>query len=117
MRKKIIAAGGRITDIFYCPHLPDRGCNCRKPKTGMIDKATAKYGLDLAVAAMVGDSAKDILCGRQAGVGRAILVRTGNGPSAEFELAELKITPAYVADDLLAAVRWIIDPHAPSQPS
>lgn len=117
MRDQIIDAGGRITDIFYCPHLPGEGCNCRKPKTGMIDKAVAQYGLDPAGAALVGDSAKDILCGRQAGVGRAILVRTGNGLSAELELVELKIAPEYMADDLLAAAHWIIDPPTQAQHS
>jgi len=117
MQDKIVDAGGRITDIFYCPHLPEEKCKCRKPRTGMIERAADKYGLELAQSVLVGDSAKDILCARQAAVGRTILVRTGNGLSAEIELAALKVFPDHVAADLLAAVRWIIDPQSQARPS
>jgi D-glycero-D-manno-heptose 1,7-bisphosphate phosphatase len=110
MAKAVAAAGGRINDIFYCPHLPGTGCECRKPKPGMIAAARARHGIDLEAAVLVGDSTKDILCARNAGVGRSILVRTGNGPAAEMELADLKITPDHIADDLLAAVRWLMNP-------
>ena len=109
MRQAVVAAGGEIADIFYCPHMPDAGCGCRKPKPGMIKTAQSKYGIDLKAAVMVGDSSKDILCAREAGVGRTILVRTGNGASAEIELADLEIAPDYIAGDLLAAVHWLQD--------
>ena len=58
---------------------------------------------------MVGDSAKDIECGRNAGCGKTILVKTGNGAKAEKTLAEKKIYPDYIAQDLYEAVQWIID--------
>jgi D-glycero-D-manno-heptose 1,7-bisphosphate phosphatase len=112
MAKAVAAAGGRINDIFYCPHLPGTGCECRKPKPGMIAAARDRHGIDLEAAVLVGDSTKDILCARHAGVGRSVLVRTGNGPAAEMELADLKITPDHIADDLLAAVRWLMNPPA-----
>lgn len=115
MKAEIEAAGGGITDIFYCPHMPDAGCDCRKPKPGMIKMARSKHRIALEDAAMVGDSTKDILCARKAGVGRTILVRTGNGPSAEIELAEMKMIPDFIAADLLAAVRWLLDQSANEQ--
>ncbi len=117
MEAAIETAGGKITDIFYCPHLPDEGCDCRKPETAMIENAVRKHGLDLLSGTLVGDSAKDIICGQRAGVGLTILVRTGNGPAAEIELADRKSAPDHVAADLLAAAHWLIDPRNHLPPS
>lgn len=104
----VAAAGGRIADVFYCPHTPDDGCGCRKPEPGLVLRACRRHGIDPADAAMVGDSARDIECARRAGCGAAILVRTGNGPTAEGELARRKIRVDHVADDLAAAVDWLL---------
>jgi len=101
--------GGRIRDIFFCPHRPDEGCACRKPAPGLIQRAAETYDIDLAAAVMVGDSAKDIRCARGAGCGAAILVRTGNGERAGKELdAGGEAPPDYLAADLLDAARWIL---------
>ncbi len=64
--------------------------------------------IDLSDAIMVGDSAKDILCGKAAGCGRTILVRTGNGIMAQDALALDNVYPTVVVADLLEAARWII---------
>ena len=101
--------GGKITDIFFCPHTPDDDCDCRKPEPGLIFQAQMRYGIDLSKAVMVGDSAKDIECARNAGCGHAVLVRTGNGIRAEKTLAEKKIFPDHVAEDLYEATAWILD--------
>jgi len=108
MQQAVATAGGRVTDIFFCPHHPDDGCSCRKPQPGLISKAASKHPMDLSAAVLVGDSAKDIECARNAGCGRAVLVRTGNGRQAEKELAARHIVPAFVAEDLYDAARWII---------
>jgi D-glycero-D-manno-heptose 1,7-bisphosphate phosphatase len=65
----VATAGGRILDIFTCPHLPADGCSCRKPQPGLLYAAQRKYGIDFSSAAMIGDSAKDIECALNAGVG------------------------------------------------
>ncbi len=108
MKAAVVAAGGQIFDIFFCPHRPDENCACRKPKPGLIQQACRRYGIDPAAGVMVGDSAKDILCGRNAGCGATILVRTGNGKSAEKELADQMVCPGAVVADLLAAAHYII---------
>jgi D-glycero-D-manno-heptose 1,7-bisphosphate phosphatase len=100
--------GGRITDIFYCPHRPDEGCGCRKPKPGLIFAARDRYGIDLSRAVMVGDSVKDILAGRAAGCGRTVLVQTGNGMTAIRALEETGQRPDHVAADLDRAAQWIL---------
>ncbi|GBC63928.1 D-glycero-beta-D-manno-heptose-1,7-bisphosphate 7-phosphatase [Desulfonema ishimotonii] len=103
MRLAVEAAGGRITDIFFCPHRPDEGCGCRKPAPGLIRKAQAIYGIDPATACMVGDSAKDIECARNAGCARSILVRTGNGRASEKILEHKNIRPDHIVANLYEA--------------
>lgn len=79
--------GAFVDDIYYCPHHPDKGfegevpelkfdCECRKPKTGMIDEAVKKYNIDLSKSYMVGDSTMDLETARNAGV-KSVLVDTG----------------------------------------
>lgn len=108
MEAGVKAAGGCFKDIFFCPHLPDAGCDCRKPLPGMIHQAASQYGIDLANSVMVGDSAKDIQCGQSAGCGKTILVATGNGPSAARDLSGRGISPDFFADDLYHAAQWIV---------
>ncbi|MGE0084283.1 MAG: D-glycero-beta-D-manno-heptose 1,7-bisphosphate 7-phosphatase [Desulfococcaceae bacterium] len=108
MQEKIREKGGEICDIFLCPHRPDENCECRKPKPGLIWHAQKKYGIDLAAAWMVGDSAKDMECAISAGCGHSILVQTGNGFAAEKILAAKGIRPTYVEENLLAAAERIL---------
>ena len=108
MKNEIKSGGGLIKDIFFCPHIPEDSCDCRKPKPGLIYQAQKAYSIDLKDAVMVGDSAKDIECARNAGCGIAVLVKTGNGAEAEKTLAEKKIYPDHIAHDLYEAVQWII---------
>ena len=107
MKKGVNAAGGKIRDIFYCPHLPSAGCECRKPEPGLIFQARDRYAIDLQRSVMVGDSAKDIEAGLNAGCGHTVLVRTGNGALALEILAGKQIQPDHVATDLSAAANWI----------
>lgn len=59
--------GGKILDIFYCPHRPDENCDCRKPKTKMGLDAIKKYNLDINNIIMIGDSDSDIQFGNNLG--------------------------------------------------
>ena len=108
LKQVVERVGGRILDIFYCPHHPDDHCDCRKPKTGLIRQACSRYDIDVSASVMVGDSAKDIECGRNAGCAATILVRTGNGPAAAEELSGKGIAPSAVAADLYEATQIII---------
>ena len=108
MCRSVAASGGKITDIFFCPHLPGDGCDCRKPAPGLIHQACFKYNLEPADAVMVGDSARDIACGLNAGCSKTILVKTGKDPDVEGELRLKQIKMDFVAADLLEAAEWII---------
>lgn len=70
--------GGHIDGIFFCPHHPDAGCECRKPRPGLLLKIAEHYQADLKKTWFVGDSLVDILAARAAGC-QPVLVKTGNG--------------------------------------
>jgi len=112
MAQTIALNGGEIKDIFYCPHMPEDGCDCRKPEPGLFFQAREKYGIDLTAAVMVGDSAKDIESARRAGCGRAVLVKSGQKDDVEEELKTRQIRVDYVAMDLYDAAGWIIKTHS-----
>jgi D-glycero-D-manno-heptose 1,7-bisphosphate phosphatase len=109
MTEAVVDHGGSIEAIYYCPHAPEDGCNCRKPKPGLIYRARADYGLALSRTCMIGDSLNDIGCARRAGCGRVILVRTGHGKEAERLCREGDVKADHVADDLMAAAKWLLD--------
>ncbi len=108
MKKGVKDAGGHVKDIFFCPHTPDEGCDCRKPRPGLISKAQKKYGIDLAFSCMVGDSAKDIECGINAKCAKTLLVKTGNGVKSMEVLLDKGITPDFVGADLYETAQWIV---------
>jgi D-glycero-D-manno-heptose 1,7-bisphosphate phosphatase len=114
MKKTVQLNGGEIKDIFYCPHIPEDGCDCRKPNPGLIYRAKKRYRIELETSIMVGDSVKDIECARNAGCGTAILVKTGNGVTAEKILKEKMIHPDVIVRNLLEAVNWIVTRNHPA---
>ena len=109
MQAEIEKNGGRIHDIFFCPHAPTDGCGCRKPAPGLIEKAARAYHIDLSATTMVGDSAKDIQCARRAGCRFTVLVKTGNYTAARKTLHQENISPDAVVADLARAVDWVLE--------
>ena len=67
MISDIAAGGGKIDDIFYCPHHPDERCGCRKPEIGMGTAAVAKHGIDVKRSFMIGNSEADAEFGKALG--------------------------------------------------
>lgn len=63
----LAADGGRLDAIYYCPHRPDEGCGCRKPATGMLERAVRELGIDLRSSYVIGDSENDVTMGQKAG--------------------------------------------------
>jgi D-glycero-D-manno-heptose 1,7-bisphosphate phosphatase len=97
-------AGGALAGIYHCPHHPDAGCDCRKPKTGLLQRVESDFGCSLAGVPFVGDRFSDLDAARAVGA-RAILVRTGTGAATEAALGERAVE---VFDDLAAAARAIL---------
>jgi len=71
-------AGGTIDSIFYCPHVSEDNCDCRKPKPGLLHQIAKHYGISLDNVPYVGDSYRDLQAGISAGA-TPVLVLTGNG--------------------------------------
>ncbi len=95
----------KLDAIYFCPHLPSEGCACRKPNLGMIEAATADLPIDLENSWMIGDKILDVELGLNAGI-KPILVLTGYG---EKHLSKLKRKPEFVAENLLEAVKIILN--------
>ncbi|HKB59584.1 MAG TPA: D-glycero-beta-D-manno-heptose 1,7-bisphosphate 7-phosphatase [Gallionellaceae bacterium] len=78
MCKAVAQAGGRIDAIFFCPHAADANCDCRKPKSGMIEEIAARYNMSLEGVPAIGDSLRDLEATARLGA-QPILVLTGKG--------------------------------------
>ena len=87
MRSAVEAAGGHIAAIYYCPHRPDEGCDCRKPATGLLDRLEEELRFPLAGTPLIGDKDSDLELARRVGA-RPILVRTGYGDETLAKLGE-----------------------------
>ncbi len=103
-----------IEKIYYCPHHPDEGrapykkeCNCRKPKTGMIEKARSEFDIDLNHSFMVGDRYKDVEFGKRAGL-KTIMVMTGYGIGEyTYQSRQWPSQPNYIFDNLFEAAKFL----------
>ena len=102
-------AGGDISQITYCPHHPDEGCECRKPKPGMLKELSRRYGVPLTHVPVIGDSLRDIDAAIAVDA-RPIVVRTGNGAKTVAAL-EARGDSVEVFEDLAAAVAALVDEY------
>jgi D-glycero-D-manno-heptose 1,7-bisphosphate phosphatase len=115
MKRALEKEGAIIDGIFFCPHyqggsIPDYSvdCDCRKPKTGLIDQACREFEIDLGRSYVIGDRYSDLELADRCGL-MGILVQTGYGRGdMEYVLPGREIKPHHVAMDLLEAVQWIL---------
>jgi histidinol-phosphate phosphatase family protein len=110
--------GAFVDAIYVCPHHPDKGfagevaalkidCDCRKPKIGLVERATNTMNVDLSASWMIGDTTRDILTAQRAGL-RSILVQTGEaGRDGLFDAR-----PDHTASDFAGAVEHIVGQDA-----
>jgi D-glycero-D-manno-heptose 1,7-bisphosphate phosphatase len=94
--------GAFLDRVYFCPHLPDAGCPCRKPEPGMLQRAAEELRIDLPSSYLAGDKAADIEAIRRVG-GKGILVLTGYGREEQGGALS-----DFVAQDLLEAAYWIL---------
>ncbi|MBI5560477.1 MAG: HAD family hydrolase [Deltaproteobacteria bacterium] len=104
--------GASIDGIYSCPHLPEEGCSCRKPGTGLVERAVTEHTLAGARSYVVGDKACDMELAAKVGA-RGVLVLTGHGHG---ELEKLACQIDFLADDLKSAVEWIMDDMEKEKP-
>ena len=111
MDELLLEQGVAFDQILYCPHLPSDGCNCRKPNTGLAEKALSDYGKRPVRVVVIGDKAIDVELGRRLSA-TTILVRTGYG---DEELAKGTVSPDHVADSILDAAIKVGVMHVAAQ--
>lgn len=115
MFRGLAEAGARIDALYFCPHHPEakearyrQACDCRKPKTGMLEQAARELGLDLARSYVIGDRWSDLRCGAAVGAS-TILVLTGYGRGDACYIGPTQtVQPDFIAEDLSEAVDWLL---------
>lgn len=116
MTQQLATAGAHVDGIYICPHHPEakeeryrQTCNCRKPKTGLLEQAAQELDIDLERSFVVGDRWSDIKCGAAVGA-TSILVLSGYGRGdAAYIGPHQPVQPDYIAEDLSQAVVWILE--------
>lgn len=100
-------AGGRVDAVYACPHTPDAGCRCRKPRPGMLTQAAADLNLDLSRSWLVGDAVSDLEAAAAAGC-HPLLVLTGRGARQQAHLHSHPLAATPVLPNLAAAAQWVL---------
>lgn len=101
--------GAHIDAFYYCPHDDADGCDCRKPKPGLLLRAAREHAIALDRSVFVGDSWRDIVAGRAAGV-KTVLVLSGHVKPGMLNSPEMQNhAPDHVAPDLQGATEWILN--------
>jgi len=104
MEAAVRAAGGALAGIFVCPHGPDAGCDCRKPRPGLLLRALEALHSPAGRAVFIGDSGRDLAAAEAAGV-EPVLVRSGNGSKTAARWPR----PVATFDDLATAVAALLE--------
>lgn len=115
MKSLLEMEGSHLDGIYYCPHHPDVGpppyrqkCRCRKPDTGLVERATKDLDIDCSTSYVIGDRGADIEFAQRIGA-KGILVLTGYGKGEwEYLKDRWKVKPDHIAPHLYDAVRWIL---------
>lgn len=105
---KMLAAindhGGFIENVYYCMHKKEDNCNCRKPKTGMLEDAMKTYEAKPHETYFVGDSIVDVEAGTKLGIETVLVL---SGKTSLEESRKWPIKPNYIFKNLMEAARWI----------
>lgn len=115
LEKMLGEEGARLDGVYYCPHHPKAGnlqytveCDCRKPRTGLIDQAAGELDIDIKNSYVVGDKWSDIELGQRAGT-HTVLVRTGYAHDDSGNIRPPHVQePDFVAETINDAVEWIL---------
>ena len=93
--------GAALDGVFFCPHLASDGCDCRKPRPGLIHQAIRELNLDLDYdhSWLIGDSPRDVQAGAAAGIKT---LHIASGADSSFPIA-----PSAVAPNLAAAAQFL----------
>jgi D-glycero-D-manno-heptose 1,7-bisphosphate phosphatase len=98
----------KVDAFYYCPHVPETGCDCRKPRTLLFRQAAEDFGVEFRTSAMVGDRPLDVEAGRSLGMLTALVVPPGHERAVREEMEGSPIRPDIDATTLALAVNRIL---------
>ena len=105
MQAAVARYQGSIDLIVFCPHGPEDGCDCRKPRTGLYRQISTHFGISLRNIPVIGDSARDLYAASAVGA-QPILVKTGNG---QRTMSAAPLPPSTIIyDDLQTSVAALL---------
>ncbi len=103
MSEDLAKGGARVDAIYYCPHLPDDNCECRKPKPTLLFRAASDLAIDIRQSYIIGDREMDIEMGRRAGCRAALLILQDGGKARAR-----RIQDETAFESVLEAVMWLL---------
>lgn len=114
IKASMIEHGAHLDAVYCCPHAGSDGCDCRKPLPGLIRQAAMDYGINVSESYVIGDMGSSDMQLSQAVGAKGVLVLTGvgRGSMTAYRHTWAGIEPAYVADNVLQAVEWIMEQEA-----
>jgi D-glycero-D-manno-heptose 1,7-bisphosphate phosphatase len=116
MAREIERCGGNIEAVVYCPHRPDEGCGCRKPRPGLLQALAQYYRFDLSQSVLIGDALTDVQAGQAAGCAN-VMVLTGRGRDQLLQVRAANVDDLPIADDLQAAVDMLLKAESAEAPA
>lgn len=108
MKEALGVRGAHVDDIFYCPHMPDAGCPCRKPAPGMLYDARDKHDIDLGKSFVIGDRMMDIELAHAVGATGILVPEPGDQYHIDDEIAKSKCKPELRAKDFSEAAEMVL---------
>jgi len=96
-----------ITKTYFCPHIREDRCDCRKPKTKFIDNIVSEFNINIKESWMFGDHPSDIQFGINGGC-RTVFLTTGHGENHIDDLKSLNIKPTIISSDFLSATKELL---------
>ncbi len=108
----VAKAGGKIHQVYFCPHHPDDRCNCRKPKPGMFEQIAQDFNLDVTQLGVpfIGDSLRDIELGLATGCNMFLVTNPDSyGSETLTQLTATQKQQITIVPDLAAAVDRLLE--------
>jgi len=107
MKRELSEKDAIVDAIYYCPHHPDDDCNCRKPKTGLLEKAVKDFNINAGKSFIIGDRMLDMETGNKIGC-KTVLVPEDKD-KVVVEMRESNVQPDHICDDFFSGAKWIIE--------